>query len=110
MKNATDVDFVNQTFLRDYPTDAAMAIDELRKSEAVEFLNRQPAATIAAVWPYLSPARVDEILPELDESRLAEVLEALDPGICAGILRRSSEGQRRRYVSPIRPRRKSNGS
>ncbi len=88
------IDLVNEVFLRDFPADAARAIDELRRNEAVKFVSRQPAEIIVHVWPYLTPARGDEILEGLTDDVAAKVLEGLDPGICASTLRRASDSER----------------
>lgn len=92
------LDIVNRQFMLEYPVEAARVIDELPKDSAAEFLASQEVDAISAVWRHLSPARADELLFALSDVVLGQLLEQIDPGICAAILRRANEAERKRYL------------
>lgn len=92
------LDIVNRKFMLEYPIEAARVIDELPRDSAMEFLASQEVDAMSAVWRHLSPARADELLPELDEAVLGPLLAQIEPGICAAMLRRVGESERKRYL------------
>ena len=57
------IDRVNRQFLLEHPAQAADVIDGFGKSAAVELLAENDPDTLARIWRYLSPARIDEIVP-----------------------------------------------
>ena len=93
------LDIVNRKFMLEYPVEAAHVIDEMPRTAAAEFLASQAVDAIAAVWRHLSPARADELLPTLGDAMLGDLLAQIDPGICASMLRRADEAERKRYLS-----------
>jgi magnesium transporter len=93
------LDQVNRQFLLQHPAQAADVIDGLGRSTAVELLAEHQADSLASIWRYLSPARIDEIVPELPEKLLKQVLHSVDPTALAMTLLRISEESRDRCLA-----------
>jgi magnesium transporter len=93
------LDQVNRQFLLQHPAQAADVIDGLGRSTAVELLAEHQADSLASIWRYLSPARIDEIIPELPEKLLKQVLHSVDPTALAMTLLRISEESRDRCLA-----------
>jgi magnesium transporter len=93
------LDQVNRQFLLQHPAQAADVIDGLGRSSAVELLAEHQADTLANIWRYLSPARIDEIVPELPEKLLKQVLHSVDPTALAMSLLRISQESRERCLT-----------
>jgi len=98
------LDRVNRQFLLEHPAQAADVIDGFGKSAAVELLAENDPETLARIWRYLSPARIDEIVPEVPEKLLKQVLHSVDPTALAMSLLRISETSRDRCLELL-PRR-----
>ncbi len=94
---------LNRTFLLNYPRDAANVLDELPKSDAAALLDSQDLAAVTAVWPYISPARADELLALFDDIRARELLEALEPSLSAAALLHMQSSQRERLLTLLQP-------
>jgi magnesium transporter len=92
------LDRVNRQFLLEHPAQAADVIDGFGKAAAVELLVENEPETLARIWRYLSPARIDEIVPELPEKLLKQVLHSVDPTALAMSLLRISEHSRDRCL------------
>ena len=97
------LDILNRRFMLEYPVEAARVIDEMPRNAAAEFLANQAVDVTAAVWRHLSPARADELLPALSDAMVGQLLAQIDPGICAAMLRRAKEDERRRYLGLMPP-------
>ena len=93
------LDLVNRQFLLQHPAQAADVIDGLGRASAVEVLAEHQADTLANIWRYLSPARIDEIVPELPEKLLRQVLHSVDPTALAMSLLRISQESRDRCLA-----------
>ncbi|MEO8467587.1 MAG: magnesium transporter [Gammaproteobacteria bacterium] len=98
------LDRVNRQFLLEHPAQAADVIDGFGKPAAVELLTENDPDTLARIWRYLSPARIDEIVPEVPEKLLKQVLHSVDPAALAMSLLRISEASRDRCLELL-PRR-----
>jgi magnesium transporter len=93
------LDQVSRQFLLQHPAQAADVIDGLGKSSAVELLTEHQADTLANIWRYLSPARIDEIVPNLPEKLLRQALHGVDPTALAMSLLRISQESRERCLA-----------
>jgi len=98
------IDRINRQFLLEHPAQAADVIDGFGRAAAAEVLAEHQADTLANVWRYLSPARIDEVVPELPEKLLRQALHSLDPGVLAVSLPRISDDSRNRCLELL-PRR-----
>ena len=98
------IDRVNRQFLLEHPAQAADVIDGFGKSAAVELLAENDPDTLARIWRYLSPARIDEIVPEMPEKLLKQALHSVDPTALAMSLLRISDTSRDRCLELL-PRR-----
>lgn len=98
MTVAAAVEALNQSFLRDFPREAAREIEKLPESEAAPALTSQDGVVLAGVWEYLLPDTATRLLRILPDEVQAELLRTLDPGHAAALLDRLTPTERDRCL------------
>lgn len=77
---------LNQRYLLDFPTDAAMQIEALPAEQVIPALGEQPASVLAPVWCKLVPAHAAALTQELPEALANELLVEIPPNHATRIL------------------------
>ncbi|MGD8393841.1 MAG: CBS domain-containing protein [Candidatus Eiseniibacteriota bacterium] len=92
-----------RSFLEDHPRDAAMVIETLTPTDAIEAVSGVPAARVATVLRWMAPATAAALLETMVPDRAVEMLGALPVGNAPSVLRRVEEARREELLSGLPP-------
>lgn len=95
------VSALNESFLRDFPLEAAREIEQLPPEEVIPALQVQPVDLLAGVWERLLPEVAEDLLLRLPEELGVAMLGVLDPARSARILDRLDDADRERYLQRL---------
>lgn len=90
---------LTQTFILEYPNDAARSIQALPLEEAAAVIDQQNAFVIAKVFERLSFPFSDTLLEALPEPKVVELLSALDIRTVTSLISRMSAERREHLLS-----------
>ncbi len=89
--------------LRQYPGEAAIALERLRAGEVAGFLERQDATLAADVLRRLRGDLATEVIEGLKEPAASRILSALEPALAAALMARLGEQARRARLATLEP-------
>ncbi|GGX56973.1 magnesium transporter [Saccharospirillum salsuginis] len=94
---------LTQSYLRDYPREAARALESMPPDEAYALLATQSPPIGNRVWIELTPSMASHLLSRATDEVAVPWLRALDTGLCAALLKRFDPEQRSRLLALLTP-------
>jgi len=102
-ERATPITVLTQSFMRDFPREAARALESIPPDEAYALLATQRSTIGNRVWIELTPSIMSHLLLRATDELAVQWLRALDTGLCAALLKRFEPGQQSRLLTLLPP-------
>ena len=94
---------LTQSYLRDFPREAARILESIQPEEAYALLAVQLPPVGNRVWTELTPSTASHLLLLASQDIAVRWLMALDTGLCAALLKRLDSGERLRLLALLPP-------
>ncbi len=101
------VQALNQAFLRQHPSPAVHAANQLNTNDLITFLQAQAPTDMVMLWDSLMQDKASTALQQLPEKHAGQIMQRGDPVHLARILIRLNEEQRQYLLSLVDERRRN---
>ncbi|WP_119165520.1 magnesium transporter [Algihabitans albus] len=95
------VQYLNRSYIRDFPLDAAKQVEAMPPGEVAEILAEQPIPSIAPLFGWLAPDVAAKLLSYLPKPTATGLLESMSPNATLVLLGQYSEEERQSYLEML---------